>query len=43
MADMPSFTAADGAEPAYHVTGAGEPLLCLLGTGEAATRGEASA
>lgn len=28
---MPSFTVADGTELAYHVTGAGEPLLCLPG------------
>jgi pimeloyl-ACP methyl ester carboxylesterase len=28
---MPAFTAADGTEPAYHVMGEGEPLLCLPG------------
>ncbi|MEU3463847.1 alpha/beta hydrolase [Streptomyces sp. NPDC006733] len=28
---MPSFTAPDGTELAYHVTGEGEPLLCLPG------------
>lgn len=28
---MPTFTAPDGTELAYHVTGAGEPLLCLPG------------
>ena len=28
---MPTFTAPDGTELAYHVTGEGEPLLCLPG------------
>lgn len=28
---MPTFTALDGTELAYHVAGAGEPLLCLPG------------
>ncbi|MFF7727040.1 alpha/beta fold hydrolase [Streptomyces sp. NPDC008001] len=28
---MPTLTTADGTELAYHVTGEGEPLLCLPG------------
>jgi proline iminopeptidase len=31
IADMPSFHAADGTELAYHVRGAGTPLVCLPG------------
>ena len=31
MTGVPSFTAVDGTELAYHLTGEGEPLLCLPG------------
>ena len=31
IADMPRFHAADGTELAYHVRGAGTPLVCLPG------------